>query len=134
MRLLFSCAIVASAALVLGGPAGAGAARTQVHLAPLNGSGETATATLVQRADGSLLVTVLTTHGGSVPQPVHIHKGTCTDGGAVAYKLENAVHGRSVTTLKDVKLSDLQSHASVINIHKSKAEMGTYVACGPITT
>lgn len=133
MRRFFSCAAAACAVLILCGAAGASAVRTQLRLAPLSNSGETATATLVQQPDGSLLVTVVTRNGGSVPQPVHVHKGTCTDGGAVAYKLENVVNGTSVTKLKAVKLSDLASHPNVINIHKSTAEMGVYTACGPIT-
>jgi hypothetical protein len=36
--------------------------------------------------------------------------------------------------MKRVKLSDLASSANVINVHKSTTEMGTYTACGPITT
>jgi Cu/Zn superoxide dismutase len=134
MRHLFSGAVAASAVLILSGIAGATAARAAIRLAPLNNSGETAVATLVQQADGSLLVTVLTRNGGNGPQPVHIHQGACADNGPVAYKLETATNGRSVTKLKGVKLADLAARANVINIHKSTAEMGTYVACGLIAT
>lgn len=134
LRVNLARAFLVSGILAFGGAAGAAAGRTQIHLAPLNASGETGTATLVQRPDGSLLVSVLTRDGGSDPQPVHIHEGTCDSSGAVAYKLQTAVGGKSETTLKGVKLSDLTSSAHVINVHKSAKEMGTYVACGRIKT
>jgi hypothetical protein len=134
MKRLLSVGLLASAVLISADVAGASAIRSQIHLAPLSHSGETGTATLVQQSDGSLLITVVTRNGGSAPQPVHIHKGTCTDSGAVAYALKTAVNGKSVTTLKNVKLSDLASSANVINVHKSMTEMGTYTACGLITT
>ncbi len=134
MKRLLSGALLASAVLVSAGLAGASAARSQIHLAPLSHSGETGTATLVQQPDGSLLITVVTRNGGSAPQPVHIHKGTCANSGAVAYALKTAINGKSVTTLKGVKLSDLTSSPNVINVHKSMTEMGTYTACGAITT
>jgi hypothetical protein len=127
-----SCALILSAVLGLAGVAGAAAGRTQVTITPLNDSGETGAATLVQQPDGSLLVTVLTRNGGPDPQPVHIHKGTCERSGAIAFKLQTAVDGKSETKLKGVKLSDLTSSANVINVHKSAKEMGTYYACGRI--
>jgi hypothetical protein len=124
--------MVATALFTVAGVAGATAGRSEVQVTPLNHSGETGAATLAQQPDGSLRVTVLMHNGGSAPQPVHIHKGTCEESGAVAFKLQTAVNGKSETTLKGVKLSDLTSSAHVINVHKSAKEMGTYVACGRI--
>jgi hypothetical protein len=132
MRWFLSCAFALSAVFAVAGVAGAKTLRTQISVTPLNGSGETGTATFAQQRDGSLLVTVLTRNGGPDPQPVHIHEGTCSSSGAVAYKLQTATNGKSETKLEAVKLSDLTSGAYVINIHKSAKEMGTYVACGRI--
>jgi hypothetical protein len=133
MRRFSTLALVLGAVFALAGVAGASAGHAQIRLAPLNNSGETGTATLVQQADGSLLVTVLTRNGGAVPQPAHIHTGGCTDGGGVAFRLQNVTNGKSVTKLERVRLADLASSAHVVNIHKSTSEMGTYTACGQIT-
>ncbi|MEA2720375.1 MAG: hypothetical protein QOJ39_2239 [Candidatus Eremiobacteraeota bacterium] len=132
MRRFLFCAFIASTVLGSAGIAGATAARTRINIAPLNDSGETGAATLEQQSDGSLLVTVLTHNAGPDAQPVHIHKGTCDNSTAIAFRLQNAVNGKSQTRLKGVKLSDLTSSANVINVHKSAKEMGTYVACGRI--
>ena len=41
--------------------------------------------------------------------------------------------GTSTSTV-DVKLDDLRNGAFAINVHKSAAEIQTYVACGDIST
>jgi Cu/Zn superoxide dismutase len=132
MKRLLASALLVGASFAVTGVAGATAMEANLKLAPLNNSGETATAKLVQQPDGSLTVTVLTKNGGTDAQPVHIHEGGCTDGGNVTYKLTNVIDGKSETTLKDVKLSDLTAKPHVVNIHKSMKEMGTYVACALI--
>ncbi len=65
-------------------------------------------------------------------QPAHIHVGKCPKPGAVKYPLTDLVNGISETML-DVSLSSLkQALPLAINIHKSKAEVALYTACGDL--
>lgn len=97
-----------------------------------NGSGETGSATLTQKGS-DVLVTISLAGGGSDAQPVHIHPGTCaTLDPAPKYPLTSIVDGKSVSTVKGVNLTDLETGAFAINVHKSTSDLKTYVACGDI--
>lgn len=102
-----------------------------VALKAQNDSGEVGTATLLQRGN-TLTVAVSIKGGTTMPQPAHIHTGTCAKLGGVSYPLANVVSGKSTTTLKNVSLASLQTGGFAINIHKSAADIGTYVSCGQI--
>jgi hypothetical protein len=102
-----------------------------VALKAQNDSSEGGTATLLQRGN-TLTVAVSIKGGTTTPQPAHIHTGTCAKLGGVSYPLANVVSGKSTTTLKDVPLASLQTGGFAINIHKSAADIGTYVSCGQI--
>jgi hypothetical protein len=104
-----------------------------VQMKALNGSGETGTAKLAQ--SGANVVVKLTLKGAPADaQPAHIHPGTCAKlNPAPKYPLTNVVKGMSTTTLKDMKLSSLQTGAFAINVHKSTSDLKTYVSCGDIT-
>ena len=109
-----------------------GAGTVTVTMNAQNGSGETGKATLHQQ--GSDVVVHLTlTHGTGDPQPAHIHTGTCADlNPAPKYPLSNVVDGESMTTLKGMKLADLETGKFAINVHKSTSDLKTYVSCGDI--
>ena len=82
--------------------------------------------------------------------PAHIHVGTCdsldpnpkymlTDVAQLPGTMETAPERsaaipveRSTTTV-DAKLEDLRTGGYAINIHKSAADIGTYIACGNLT-
>jgi Cu/Zn superoxide dismutase len=96
-----------------------------------NGSGEDGTATLTQKGD-DVMVTIDVKNGTTTPQPAHIHDGTCAKLGGVHYPLTNVVSGKSASTVKNTKLSDLETGAFAINVHKSADDLGTYVSCGDI--
>src|SRR5689334_4623732 len=97
-----------------------------------NGSGESGGATLSE-VNGKLVVTLNLENGTAEPQPAHIHKGTCANlDPTPAYPLNNVVNGQSQTTL-DVSLGTLMSGDYAINVHKSAAEVTTYVSCGDLT-
>ncbi len=101
-----------------------------VALSAQNNSGESGMAE-VSEVDGRAKV-VITLSGElqGVAQPAHIHVGSCPGPGAVKYPLSNVVNGVSETVL-DVPFSALKNFAALsINIHKSAAEIKTYVACG----
>lgn len=67
-----------------------------------------------------------------VAQPAHIHVGACPNVGAVKYALTNLMDGRSETLL-DVSIDTLKAELPLgLNVHKSTAEPGVYVACGDL--
>jgi hypothetical protein len=139
MKHLTSLFLVASLPLAMGAIAladdamGTSASDTvTVPIAAQNGSGESGSATLMQKGS-DVLVTVTLTGAGSDPQPMHIHTGTCATLNPVPkYPLSNIVDGKSTSTVPGVKLTDLQNGAFAINVHKSTTDLKTYVACGDI--
>lgn len=109
----------------------AGEAGVTVDLGTQNESGQSGTATLT--ADGEKTkVTIDLSDPPGDPQPAHIHAGTCAElNPQPEYPLANVVDGKSETTV-DAPLSALEGDDYAINIHKSEAEVETYVACGDI--
>jgi len=104
-----------------------------VQMNAQNGSGENGTATITVAGQDQVTVVLNLTNGPSTPQPAHIHKGTCANLNPVpAYPLTNVVNGQSQTTV-NAGLGDLMTQGYAINVHKSAAEVSTYVSCGDIT-
>jgi hypothetical protein len=108
-----------------------GSGEVTVDLAEQNGSGESGTVTLT--ADGEKTKVVIALENPpAVPQPAHIHKGSCANlDPNPAYGLENVVDGES-TTVVDEPLEALRGEAYAINVHKSGAKLDVYVACGNV--
>jgi hypothetical protein len=108
-----------------------GSSETTVDLSAQNGSHESGTATLTAEGDKTKVVISLD-HAPMSAQPAHIHKGSCADlDPNPAYGLENVVDGKSTTEV-DEPLDELRNEDYAINVHKSVAELKTYVACGDI--
>jgi len=102
-----------------------------VNLSTQNNSGITGKATLT-KVDGRVQVKLETTGLAALPQPAHIHVGSCASIGAVKYPLNNVVTGSSTTVL-NVTLDQLKAEMPLaINVHKSAVESGVYVACGDV--
>lgn len=101
-----------------------------ISLAQQNSSGESGSAVLSEK-DGKVTVTLdMTGFPADVPQPAHIHAGSCPDVGAVSYPLTNVVNGKSVTVL-DTTFAKLDAKEPLaVNVHKSVAESKVYVSCG----
>ena len=117
------------------GAEGAGGDRAvSIEISEQNGSGQSGTATL--SPVGTDKTTVVVQLGGPAPadpQPAHIHPGTCEELDATPkYPLKDLMDGRSETTV-EASLEDLQSEEFALNVHKSAAEIQTYVACGNLT-
>jgi len=126
-------ALAAAASIGVAGIAQAAMQPTQFKLHAQNGSGETGTATLLQSGDNVIVRVRLAGAPSGVPQPAHIHMGTCEKlNPKPTYPLHNVVDGMSETTVMNVKLSDLTSGTFAINVHKSTSDLGTYVACGDL--
>lgn len=103
-----------------------------VVLSEQNDSGENGTVSL-KEVGGKVMVSVSMTGAPATAQPAHIHTGSCPKPGAVTYPLTNVVDGMSETTL-DVTLAELKTQMPLaVNVHKSAAESGVYVACGDLS-
>jgi Cu/Zn superoxide dismutase len=97
-----------------------------------NGSGEDGTATITASGANAVTVVVKLSNGTTVAQPAHIHVGSCANlDPTPKYPLTNVVNGDSTTTV-NVALADLTTGGFAINVHKSAAEVSTYVSCGDI--
>jgi hypothetical protein len=111
--------------------AGTGAEVT-VELAEQNDSGQSGTATLTADGDSTTRVVIELENGTPEAQPAHVHPGSCADlDPEPKHGLTNVVDGRSETTVQ-APLSELAGAGLAINVHKSAAEVQTYVACGDI--
>ena len=105
--------------------------RVTVNLTEQNGSGQNGTA-VIEEMNGQLMVTVNVTGGSDVPQPAHIHRGTCANlDPRPAFPLTSLVNGKSDTTVATT-MAELSAGTYAINIHKSPTEASVYVSCGDI--
>ena len=103
-----------------------------VNLVSQNASGEKGTATFTPQGDKTQVVIKLAGAPNGVAQPAHIHDGSCANlDPKPRVPLQNVVSGSSSTTL-DMKMDDIVSKGGAINVHKSAADVKTYVACGDL--
>ena len=115
-----------------GGDNGGGSNEATVDLSEQSTSGESGTATLTAEGDKTKVVISLDNAPSGVPQPAHIHKGSCDKlDPTPAYGLENVMDGKSTTEV-DEPLDELRDEDYAINVHKSGTDLKTYVACGDI--
>ena len=137
MKKAASIAVALLALLALsGGPVFA--YQEMIELAVLseqNNSGQSGSATLTRSADGTSLTVEIEISGGSgVPQPAHIHRGSCENLDPKPFvPLNNVVSGRSVTVITDPAALNVDygiGNEYAINVHKSAAEASVYVSCG----
>ncbi len=132
LGLLFLIVAFALIAVPSGGARAAAGDTITVQLGAQNGSGQDGTATITAIDANSVKVTIDIKGGSATPQPAHIHTGTCANlTPAPKYPLTNVVDGKSETTVQ-VSMAELTGSPYAINIHKSGAEVATYVSCGDI--
>jgi Cu/Zn superoxide dismutase len=104
-----------------------------VHMNAENGSGESGTATLTQQPGGVQVAIAITGAPSGVAQPAHIHEGTCAKlNPAPKYPLTNVTDGKSTTVVHGITIKDLLARPFAVNVHKSAADLKTYVSCGDI--
>ena len=109
-----------------------GSSEMTVSLGEQNGSTQSGEATLTAVGDSTTHVVISIRSGGETPQPAHIHKGSCAElDPQPEHPLEDVVDGESSTHL-NVSLDELRDGEFAINVHKSAADLETYVACGDI--
>lgn len=103
-----------------------------VSLGEQSGSMQSGEATLTAVDDSTTHVVISIRSGGETRQPAHIHKGSCAElDPQPEHPLEDIVDGESSTHL-NVSLDELRDGEFAINVHKSAADLETYVACGDI--
>jgi hypothetical protein len=114
-----------------GGGAEGGSDEVTFDLAEQGDSGQSGAVTLT--ADGERTRVVITLESPpAVPQPAHVHKGSCAElDPNPAYGLANVVDGSS-TTVVDARLQELRDGSYAVNVHKSGSELDVYVACADI--
>lgn len=125
-------AMAALAALALVLPVAAQTPQSvTVELNELNGSGISGSAVLT--AEGDMTKVDITLQGATGGEPVHIHKGTCAnlDPNPLFPLTPISADGTSSSTVA-VTLDALLKGQYAINVHKSNAQIGVYVACGDI--
>jgi hypothetical protein len=131
-----AAALVVTAGAAFAADQGMGNASPLVYkLSAIGDSGQSGTVTLTSSTtDGKPSTTVviaLTGEPAGATEPAHLHTtpcpGTLT---SVAYGLTSVVDGKS-TTVVPAPIEKFASGYSV-NIHKSKDEIKTYVACGDL--
>jgi len=97
-----------------------------------NKSGETGSAKLTPEGDKTKVEISLKGASKAGSQPAHIHEGSCAKlDPKPKYGLSNVENGKSSTEVP-VKIDELTSGNLAINVHKSAADLKTYVACGDI--
>ena len=101
-------------------------------LSALNASGQTGKATF-SHVDGKAKVVVAVSSGATgVPQPSHIHTGTCAAPGAILYPLSSVVDGKAETIL-DASLETIGGQLPLlVMVHKSKDEVKVFTSCGEL--
>ncbi len=113
-------------------PAARAGATVSFSLAAQSNSGITGTATLTDLGNGQTRVVLQLANAGAGPEPAHIHMGTCANlDPKPQYPLMDVMNGTSETTV-NASLASIMDGNHAINVHKSAAEIQTYVACGNI--
>lgn len=98
-----------------------------------NASGELGTVTLTAVGDKTRVDIALANAPSDVPQPAHIHEGSCAKlNPRPQYPLSVVVDGTS-TSMVDVPFAKLIGGGFAVNVHKSTSDIPTYVACGDLS-
>ena len=126
-------AAAAAALLAIAVPAVAADGPHRVFaLGALNASGELGTVTLTAVGEKTRVDVALANAPTDVPQPAHIHEGSCAKlDPKPKYPLTTVVDGTS-TTMVDVPMSQLVAGGLAVNVHKSTKDIPTYIACGEL--
>ena len=101
-----------------------------LDLAAQGGSDQSGTAQLSADGEKTRIVVELA-NAPDIPQPSHVHQGTCDEIGDVVAPLENVVDGRAESVV-DMSLAELRRGGLIVHAHKSEAEYDTSVACAEI--
>jgi hypothetical protein len=130
--LVLSTAAPAPAADTMKGGAMKMASCSGVTISAVGGSGESGCASV--RGGNGVIFLAIQVKGepAGADQPSHIHKGKCGSNGPIVIPLMDVVGGGSANSIKYAKWTTVSQGGYYINVHKSKADLKTIVACGNI--
>jgi hypothetical protein len=129
--IVFSSAALLAAAFALPAAATDNSGGRVFALNAQNGSGQHGTVALKPRG-AKTVVEIHLLNAPSTAQPAHIHSGSCAHLNPVPkYPLTSVVDGISETTVNE-PISVLTAGGLAVNVHKSAADLKTYVACGDL--
>jgi hypothetical protein len=111
--------------------ASAGADELTLQLAEQASSGQEGSATFTSLGAGRTRIVLELTSPPDLPQPAHVHSGSCDDLGDPVVALSDVEEGRSETEA-DMSLEQLERGDLVIHAHKSQGEYDVSVACAAI--
>jgi hypothetical protein len=114
-----------------GDEASAGADELEVELVEQASSGQEGTATFTSLGGDRTRIVLELTNPPEVPQPAHVHSGSCDDLGDPVAALTDVTDGRSETDV-EMSLDELAQGDLVIHAHQSEAEYDVSVACAPV--
>ncbi len=98
-----------------------------------NGSGETGTVVLTPMGAQTKVDIAIVGAPAGVLQPAHVHVGPCaTLTAKPTYGLAAVANGVSETVIS-VPMATLLATPFAVNVHKSAAEAGVYVACANLS-
>ena len=126
-------ALAATAIIAVSVSADAADGNTRVYaIATQNASTELGTVTLTAMGEKTRVVVALANAPTDVPQPMHIHPGSCAKlDPKPQFPLTTAIDGTS-TTVVDAPLAKLVGGGFAVNVHKSTTDIAKYVACGDL--
>jgi ketosteroid isomerase-like protein len=103
---------------------------TLVDLAPEPGGNQPGLAFVFEIQEGVTFVGIEVAAGPlNLPQPAHLHSGTCATPGQIIYPLASVFNGASFTLLSATP-DDLTG--LILNVHRSEAAITEYVSCGDV--
>ena len=104
-----------------------------INMGAQNGSKQDGMASVKDVAGGVKVEIALKNTPSGSSEPAHIHKGTCAKLDPAPWKpLSNVVGGKSDSTVQGLTVADLKKSHYAINVHKSAADIKTYVSCGDL--
>jgi hypothetical protein len=126
-------AAAAAALLALAVPALAADGPHRVFaLATQNASGELGTVTLTAVGEKTRVEIALANAPTDVPQPAHIHEGSCAKLDPKPKYPLGVVTDGTLTAMVDVPMAQLVAGGLAVNVHKSTKDIPTYIACGEL--
>lgn len=133
---MFRRSILIAAALALVPAIPTAAATDGAHrvfeLHPLGNSGQHGTVTFTAAGNHTKVVIALVGPPAGVPEPAHIHPGSCAKlDPRPKYSLTNVVDGYSETDVP-VPYDSLMGSDMAVNVHESAKNIINYVACGDL--
>lgn len=105
-----------------------------INMGAMNGSKQDGSASVGDKGKGVEVTLHLRNEPKGAVEPAHIHQGTCKKLNPAPWKmLHSVVNGASSTFVPGVTVAEIKKGHYAINVHKSAADLKTYVSCGDLS-